>query len=661
MRLIVKRYYKACLTLSFVAGLIVAAPAIAKAERPNSMRLFPGRSVFFFRTPDATELSDRFNSGAGGEMVNDPEISPFLKSLFNRMDASYREGPGKATGGGLADMMALFEGELAFAVVPRRNEAPGIVFLADTVSAANRTAGDAMALADGQERATKFLDSIRAYATGKGERVSSEQVGSVTAMVIRQGDNANETTATVERDGVLIVCNDRILLETVVNKWDEAEGLAVTPVVEGEEEKPAENEDDAKRAQRLRQRYATSLSDSKAFTESLRECVSERLGAGDESPPQLVAFIDPVGIFRAAAQENASMRIALATLPILGIDGVKGAAGAVWINEGEWDSLFRAHLLLDNPRAGILKMARLLPCDPTPVDAIPAEVSSYTCGAVDAAGTLSGAGQLYDRIRGEGRFAEDFEKKATAFLGVTPAELLDLFTGKYVSLMAYGDTAEGAPVRVNPARALFFETKDPEKTLVTLRAIFEKRGIKIEERDADGVPYFVFTMLEEMAKKQIEEGPRQGQPPVMLQAMAVIGDDLVFCETIDLLNTMIAADKGEAERLADHLPFRLMANRLKRLGASSVGGEEGRILLYQDPAAQFRQWHAAGSSDSSREQLNQMAEFAPPMRWLRDALDETGVPSVEAMMKYAKPSGAAIYDTPRGFRYVAFSFKGEDE
>src|SRR5690606_28348241 len=90
-------------------------------------------------------------------------------------------------------------------------------------------------------------------------------------------------------------------------------------------EKPAEDEDIAKRVARLRQRYAEPLSDNAAFTESLRECVSERLGAGDESPPQLVAFIDPVGIFRAIAQENAGMRIALATLPILGIDGVKGA------------------------------------------------------------------------------------------------------------------------------------------------------------------------------------------------------------------------------------------------------------------------------------------------------------------------------------------------
>jgi hypothetical protein len=625
------------------------------------MRMFPGRAVFFFRTPDATELSDRFNSGGGGEMVNDPEISPFLKALFNRVDESYREGPGKATGGGLADMLALFEGELAFAVVPRRNEAPGVVFLADTVSAANRAAVDQMKLVEGQERATKLLESIKTYASGRGEQVASEPVGSATAMVIRRGDNANETFGAIERDGVLILCNDRILLESVVTKWDEADGLVATTEPEGEEEKPTQDEDAAKRAARLRQRYATPLSDNDAFTESLRECVSERLGGGDESAPQLVAFIDPVGIFRAIAQENAGMRIALATLPILGIDGVKGAAGAAWINEGEWDSLFRAHLLLDNPRAGVLKMARLLPCDPTPVNAIPAEISSYTCGAVDAAGTLSGAGQLYDRIRGEGRFAEDFETKATASMSVAPAELLDLFTGKYVSLMAFGNPTEGAPVRVNPARALFFETKDPEKALTVVLAILKKAEVALDERDADGAPYYVSTFMEELAKKQSEEGPRPGRPPVMLQSMAVIGDDLVFCETNELLLNLVKTHQGEGERLADHLPFRLMANRVKRLGAATVGGEEGRVLMYQDPVAQFRQWHAAGSSDESREQLSKMAEFAPPMRWLRDALDDAGVPSAEAMMKYASPSGAAIYDTPRGFRYVAFSFKRATE
>ncbi|QDV78224.1 hypothetical protein [Botrimarina mediterranea] len=652
-----------CLTLRVALALVVLAPVAALAERPTSMRLFPGRSVFFVRTPDATELSDRFNSGGGGELLNDPEISPFLKALFNRIDESYREGPGKATGGGLADMLALFEGEVALGIVPRRNEPPGVVFLADTVSGANRKAGEPMALADGQERATKLLDSIKEYASGRGEQIASEPVGSATATVIRRGDNANETFGAVERDGVLIICNDRILLESVVTKWDEAEGLvaAVEAEAEDEEEKPAEDEDRAKRAKRLRQRYAEPLSDNEAFTESLRECVSERLGAGDESPPQLVAFIDPVGIFRAVAQENAGARIALATLPILGIDGVEGAAGSVWINEGEWDSLFRAHLLLDNPRAGVLKMARLLPCDPTPVDAIPSEVAAYTCGAVDFAGTLDGASQLYDRIRGEGRFAEDAEKRFAERAGVTPTKLIEHFTGKFVSLQAYGETPEGAAPRVTPARAIFLETHEPEKALTVVEAVLNKVGANLEQRDHNGHPYFVLPFFEEMAQKQREEGPRPGQAPMVISCLALIGDDVVFCETYELMQKLLDTHAGEGDRLAEHLPFRLMANRINRLGAATVGGEEGRILMYQDPVAQFRQWHAAGSSDASREQLNQMAEFAPPMRWLRDALEDSGVPSAEAMMKYATPSGAAIYDTPRGFRYVAFSFKRAKE
>lgn len=649
-----KRIHQACLTL-----LLVAAPAMALAERPSSMRLFPGRAVFFARTPDATELSERFNTGGGGELVNDPEISPFLKALFARVDASFREGPGKATGGGLADMLALFEGEVAIAIVPRRNEAPGVVFLADTVSAANRGAGDRQALVAGQDRAAQMLESIKNYTAGQGEKVASEQIGSVTATVIRRGDNVREAFGAVERDGVLVLCNDRLLLESVILKWDEAEGVSMAVTPADEEDIPVQGDDEAKRAKRLRQRYAAPLSDNEAFTESLRECVSERLGAGDESPPQLVAFIDPVGIFRAIAQGNASMRIALATLPILGIDGVQGIAGAGWINEGEWDSLLRGHLLLDNPRAGVLKMARLLPCDPTPVDAIPAEVSSYNCGAVDILATLNGAGQLYDRIRGDGRFAEDVEKHFTERIGIEPAALLDHFTGKYISLMAYGDLVEGAPMRVNPARALFFETKNPEETLDVVRAALERVGAKLEEREHGGEPYYVFPNLAERARKQLEEGPRPGQPPMLLTCLATIDNDLVFCETIDLLTKLLHTHQGEGERLADHLPFRLIANRAKRLGAGTVGGEEGRILTYQDPLPQFRRWHAAGTSEASLEQLNRMAEFAPPMRWLRDAINDSGVPSAETLMKFATPSGAAVYDTPRGFRYVAFSFKRE--
>lgn len=595
-------------------------------------------------------------------MLVDKEIGPFLGALYARVDESFREGPGKATGGGLGEFLALFEGEVAFAVAPRRNEPPGIVLLADTVSRANREAVDVEALERGRQRIAELIDAIRMYSTEREWRVADEQIAGINATVIRPGSNARRAFGYVERDGVLITANDPLLLESILLKWDAAQGNAAPGevAIEGDVDDDAEVRDDAKRVARLRRAYAAPLSENEGFTESLRECVGERLGGGDESPPQLIGFVDPLGIFRAVAQENAGARLGLATLPILGIDRVEGVAAAFWINEGDWESLFRAHLLLGNPRAGILKMARLLPCDPTPVDAIPADVSSYACGAVDLAATLAGASQLYDRIRGEGRFAEDVESRVTKTIGVPPAELVGPFTGRFVSLTGYGAPPAEGPPRVNPARALLLEAEDIEAALRTARGALEKAGVKLEEREHRGVAYLVLADVEALARRQRDEGPRPGQPPTPLTAIAPLGKDLVLCETVELLEQLIATSQGDGDRLADHLPYRLTASRAQRLGVDSVGGEEGRLVTYEDPGAQFRQWHAAGSSDAGRTQLDQLAEFAPPLRWLRDALAEAGVPSLEALERFAVPSGGAVFDTPRGFRYVAFSFKVEE-
>lgn len=635
--------------------LIVATPLVAAAERPNAMRLFPGRAVFFFRAPDATELNDRFLTGGGDKMLGDPEVGGFLKTLFAKIDESFRSGPGEATGGGLADLLALFEGEVAFAVVPRRNEAPGIVFLADTVSGANRTAGDRQALIDGTDRAAKLIESAKRKAEADGFLVSTELVASTEAVVTRRGNDQRSTVGLVEREGVLVVSNDKLLLESVILKWDNAEGLVSESEIEEAVDGSA-SDDESKRIARLRRRYTEPLSENESFTEALRECVSERLGGGDESPPQLVAFIDPIGIFRAIAQENAGMRLALATLPILGLDGVEGAAGAAWVNEGEWDVLLRGHLLLDNPRAGVLKMVRLQPCDPAPGDAIPGDVASYTCGAIDLQSTLSGAEQLYDRIRGDGEFAKLVEENVTKRVGVAPKDIASHLTGRFVTIQGYGDTEDGAPVRVTPARATILDVNDSDWALATLREALKRMAPQTQWREHGGVEY---AQIDGFEPATFAEGrpPR----PVFLSCVAVIDDQVVLTETQALLHKLIDTRADVGDRLADNLPFRLMMGRTTRLGSQTVGGEEGRLVMYENPAAQFRRWNTAGTDGASLEQLDQIANVAPPMRWLRDAIQEAGVPSAEAMLKFANPSGSAIYDTPRGFRYVAFSFKLDEE
>lgn len=646
-------------SLVLMALLLATAPSLA--ERPGAMHLYPSRTVVFVRTPDGADFIERFTSS---RLFQDPEIAPFLESLFGKMDEAYRSGPGDVTGGGIGDLMLLAQGEVAFGVVPRRNEAPGLLFLADTVSPAARETNDTIAISEGLDRATHLFDSIREAATQEGDvRIGEEQIGSTTVTVFRKENKTREAIGFTERDGVLLFSNDRILLESFIAKWDEADGLVVTDPsteesTEGESEASADD-DERKRAERLRKRYAEPLSENEGFTESLRECVSERVGGGDNVPPQLTLYVDPIGIFRAIAQQNAGMRIALATLPVLGLDKIEGAAAAMWVDVGDWDGLIRAHLLLGTPRSGVLKMLRLKPCDPTPGDAIPDQVATYQCGAVDFAATLDGAGKLYDRIRGEGEFAKLVEEQFTKRTGLVPGETLEQFTGRFVSLQAYGEVEEGSRPRVTPARAILLDVEDPEWAKRTLRETLERIKVSPKWNEHGGVAYARLAQPEAEGEEARRRQRRRGGP--FAAHFAVLGDQFVYAETEALLHKLIDTHAGIGERLADHLPYRLTASRAQRLGKGTVGGEEGRILKYEDPGTQFRQWHLAGNSDASREQLDRIAEFAPPMRWLRDALDETGVPPLEALMRHAAPAGAAIYDTPRGFRFVQFNFRLDEE
>ncbi len=626
-------------TLALMLSLL--ANRVGVAERPNAMRLFPSRTVFFVRTPDGSELVRKFSESP---LFQDPEIAPFIQALFGKVDEAYRSGDaGEATGGGLGDLFALSQGEVAFGVIPRNNESPAILLLADSTSPQARDASDAVAIADGEERLSKLIEALKAKGAQEGDRVATEPIGSVEATVFRNGDRVRESLGVVERQGVLVLSNDRILLESAIKKWDESEGANV----EVTEEEPAKD-DEAKRTARLRQRYAESLSSNEAYTESLRECVEERIGGGDNEPPILSAFVDPVGIFRAIAQRNNGMRVALATLPVLGLDGVEGGAAAMWIDHGDWDSLLRAHLLLDNPRSGILKMVRLLPCDTTPSETIPADVASYQCGSIDFGATLSGAGQLYDRIRGEGEFAKLVERNVTKKVGVSPETLFEKMTGRFVSIQGYGENSEDGPVRVTPARAFLFNVNDAEWAMAIVREVLEKTEVPVEWQTHAGVEYAM-----------VKGGNRRR--PWSSASLTVIEDQLVLAETPALLQKLIDTQAGVGDRLVSHLPYRLTASRAKRLGRASVGTQEGRLLSYNDPGSQFEQWHAAGNSDASREQLDKLADRAPPMRWLRDALDETGVPPLEALMRHAAPSGSAVYDTPRGFRFVQFAFKLGDD
>lgn len=621
-------------TICLIVTLLLATVSVA--ERPTAMRLFPENTVLFVRVPDATESSRNFKKTLLGRMLEEPELAPLAENLYGRASDALRSNIADETDGevevNLTSLLSLMRGELAFGLVHRQNQHMAVLALVDTLGSVELEEGE------GLYRPDEFVELMKSLAKNEGVTIAEEDLGGYTATVFRPGDNQENQFGLVLRDDVLLLSNDRDLLVSALVKWD---GGALP---EGAD------------------RFDGTLAENPAFATALRECIEERVG-GDATPPGLIGYVDPVGLLRAGAQKNMGLRIALAVFPTLGLDGVEGIAGATWVDVGGWESLMRWHLLLDNPRSGVLRIVRLQACDTKPSDAVTADTLTYMVGSIDLADALDKAGQLHDLIRGEGKFAENIEAPAEGFLGVSLRDILALTTGRIESVDGFSDSIEGETPQVSAEKLALLELNDPETAKVVLRKILDKFGDRFVWESHHGVEYArvkmdPFNPPDDMDLEQ-QERIRRLRDGAPRPGFAVVGDQLVISQSYRLLRKSIEAHVGERERLADALEFKLVHSRVERLSRSS-GPSEGTILFYSNPAEQYRRWAIGYQSEEGRKHFDALAGVFPPFRVLRDALAETGMPAEETLMKYAAPSGGVLYDTANGFRWVGFQFDREE-
>ncbi|MGL4512488.1 MAG: hypothetical protein ACRCT8_05305 [Lacipirellulaceae bacterium] len=609
----------AMLSMALVAACAATAQAQAPAERPTAMRLFPQETVVFVRTASCADVAKAFRASSSGRFFAEPDVAGLVRTGLDRAQESAEEVQ-ELTGGSLLQLAGLLQGEVAWGMVHRKNQRVAFLFLIDT-----QPRGADPTAAEGAYTAAKLLAALRAKAEADGKVINDEMIGADKAVVMREGEG--DSVGTVQRGGVVLLANDKDLLAAMLARWD---GRAPTPC----------------------------LADKPAFQQAMRECAERRAG-GDEAPPHMIGFVDPVGIVRAVAQNDTGARLALAMLPALGIDGIDGIAGALWLGAGDWEWLGRAHLLLDNPRSGVLKVVRLDPCDGVPGPGVPESVASHSIGALDPVATFDRISALHDAIRGEGTFAKLVEENVSSKAGEPLRDsILAAFTGRVESFTGYGaDDPDTAP-RIEPERALLLRVHDPEQGSEMLKRIIDKvkeSGAEIEEAEHLGVPYFrAVEPPQDDEERRFRERPRP--------ALGIVGDDFVVCQSDRLMRRLIETHEGDAARLADSISYRVVQGRAKRLASESGASAEGIWVNYADPTEQTRRMHGAWESEAGREQLDRMAEFAPPIRWLRDTLEEGGgAPPLETMLKYAAPSGSVLYDTPSGYRYVSFQFKPAGE
>lgn len=583
-----------------------------EVERPSAMRLFPYETLAFARVAHGRELYERFRSTGFGRMLDDPEVAPFIQDTWAFAGRQFDDNAAEDAGFIWEDLSHVPKGEIAIGVIDRGNANMGVLLLADF---------------DGhQEDVDFFLQLLEDRWEREAMTVEKTDLDGETLTVVRRGDDRSSTFGYVVKQTCMVGSNDETLLRHVFDRW-----AGRTPQVE-----PVEDADDEDAAETSEPSGTKTLADNHNFQTIFRECSTQL-----EEPPQILFYVDPITTLRRAFRGNFGAGVVLATFPALGLDGVLGVGGTATFATEEWDSLMHLHVLLDNPRSGVLTLLRFEKGDITPPDYVPANAYGYSTTHVDAPGIYERLVQLVDQFRYDGAFEESIENNISEELGIDFREvLINNLAGQATLVTGYDEP----PRPLGEQRALCATLVDPELAVKALETIAEDKDA-LEEREFGGVTYYLFTPR--FARDRAEEDR------IFTPCYAVLDDTLIATTSMSLLHQLIEAQQGTRPRLADSIEFKVIQSRVERL----TRGRQLAMFYYENAAEAIRHWYEVSQSDDTRDRLSSWAENSDAAGGFLDVLEQNELPPFEVLQKYLAPTGGYLLDTDTGLHFMAFDFR----
>ncbi len=299
---------------AILAGVLAAS---AFAARPAASELLPEDTLGLVSVTDTQELAQRFMNTSLGLMSQDPQLKPVVDQLYGSMSelvASLKDKIGLS----LSEIVNLPHGEITLAYLGIKDAKPAFVLFFDT--------GDQVA------NAKVLLQRAVDEAVNKG--AEKQEISIKDTKITSISGPETDFLAFFDKDGTIVAGTNLDALKRILGIWNGEKGQV--------------------------------LSDNANFGTIMNRCQ----GAKDERP-QIIWFVDPINIMRNIAEQNVGMRVAVAMLPVLGIDGLTAIGGSMMYDVGQYDSISHIHVLLENPRSGILKMIALEPGDPKPERWVP--------------------------------------------------------------------------------------------------------------------------------------------------------------------------------------------------------------------------------------------------------------------------------------------------
>jgi hypothetical protein len=632
------KFFVAALALSLVLGT-----ATAWAARPSTMKLFPEESVIFVRIANANDLGNRVGQTSLGRMFQDPQLKPFVEAFYGKLADFYSAKAEGKVGITWDDLKRLPKGEVAFGVVSRPSKTPALLLLIDQ--------GEEVSVAD------KLVDKALDFAQEKGGEFSKEHIGDVEVTVVRDKDRENRMFGVCERDNVIILATDPNVIRGVLWHWDhpgelgdeavpnEAAKESATDNVAADDKKKEGAPERTEEEKKAEAEFVPgrTIAQNTRFATIVQQCRRPQ-----DPPPQVLYYIDPIELARGVFRNKTGPQFVMGLFPSLGVDGLMALGGTgTWATD-EYDHIAQFHVLLENPRSGVMLLPAFNAIDPAPQPFVPQRSETYMTWNWTVRTTYDRLIELVETYRPKGSMTKFVDDEVSAKLGIdVHTKIIDNLKGRITWIIGF----ETPPtLRGQQQHILAFELADEAAAEESFKTVREKYSDVFVEKHFGNVTYYA---MEPSSWRKLDEDKRENIP---LHPFAAIMDGNFFIGTsTQRFEECIAARDGTAERMVDSADY----VRTSAVIGRETTGTTPVLFSLSRPAETMRQWYGALTSEKMRELINEKKEDNEYMAALAEIMDKHQLPPFEVLLPYLAPGGGVLYDTDSGYHGISFSLRNQ--
>ena len=582
--------------------------------RPQTPELLPKETVALVTIPQVSRVLPQVRETSLGKMFQDPELRPWAQEIYGWVGQVFGRVAEQA-GVGVGELASMFEGEISIALA-ESSEGPALVVLVD--------------FAEDEVRINELLSTLeKSIQAGRARLGETTLVGLRVRMLEREAARTERFYYLV-LDKTFIGASYPDVLEKVLAAWVRKRGSGSSQSgPEGERGGGAASLKDV-----------STLQESSGFLAVLSECRKLQ-----KERPLVFWYVDPWNLLRAAGRDNPNVQFLLVVSPLLGLDRITAAGGAISAAIGPLDWFTQSHLMIQGERTGALGLLSFGAGDYRPPRWVPAECTNYSTLNWRLQEGLEAIRTILDGFRGQGSLARDLNRLSQFLRIDIEQEIVPVLTGRIV-LASYIEWPASAASRT---QLVGLEVRDSEKARDLVNRLGERFANVFSKEEAGAHQFFV-------AQRPL--GPRSAtvEDPRRLTFGCVEGWILI-ADRKEAFQKAVASLEGASPTLGETEEFKQMAARIDE----RVNPLELALMTYEFPRENLRYLFELAQSPEGRRRLE---EAAQTQRWAQAILSLTskqGLPPFGVIEKYLVPQGSVLLSDETGLHYLTFTFREAPE